>query len=864
MIYRLCGGTLFTLLTQDAFKRPNTKKKLTILGEKSTVSENSMFVSLFRLLNPEHRPYNPDGLRSAASVFKNCKQASGSEFPLTDSKYTSAYHERVSGDYPSVLAETTEYCRYYLQVEDTEAMVSLVKAILELIARDEAISDNFPFHALADGGTITKAALVSSSKIHLPALLIGALDYIVVYAQDNTIGRKTIEGWQLKKADEHQIGKLRGDIGCSIHQSIEVSFALPVSSDLANMRLSDIDPEALARGHTILHSLLHKEALKEEFPGCRAYMEHISDKYNYIPTILQKEAFRPFRSYYIPNKVMMKVRDPKRPYTYWYETVPITDVSSLVNVSPYLVLSGSGGLGKSMMMRNILLTAIDEYDAEGRIPLFIPLKDYDKPYESFTDYIFEMVSNLWPDLTADGMETLLKSGKVLFLFDGLDEIHASLLAAFTKQMNGFIDRYYMNCFIISSRPYTNFQSFTRFSVLELQPFSKAQALEFVDRVNYHAEAPKLQARFRSLLNTTLYRTHNSFCGNPLLLSIMILTFELDADVPTVKHKFYQEAYIVLSRRHDALKDGYSRELKTGWRYDKFADYFAFFCTATYRDGKVSFDYIDMEKYFKLLAKKYKLTGVSVDDFIYDLTNNLCLMYMDGMQYSFIHRSFQEYFCAKFFNSQLDEQLTKVIPVFDQDNTTKKGDTALQMLYDMKPKAVALYMFLPYLNQLIESCERGEGIWSFLETIYPDYEMADGDCEADEDNCAPSSNLYAFILETYHLEIDVPFFDELEHYGYFVEETYVYREDIKQDDLDYHVPSDYEEMYGEPEITGHVYKLDWERINNNRGLYGDLARAIESPDSAFVKEYDAIKRLRADLSEKAKPSDESADFLDDME
>ena len=247
MIYRLCGGTLFTLLTQDAFKRPNTKKKLTILGEKSTVSENSMFVSLFRLLNPEHRPYNPDGLRSAASVFKNCKQASGSEFPLTDSKYTSAYHERVSGDYPSVLAETTEYCRYYLQVEDNEAMVSLVKAILELIARDEAISDNFPFHALADGGTITKAALVSSSKIHLPALLIGALDYIVVYAQDNTIGRKTIEGWQLKKDDEHQIGKLRGDIGCSIYQSIEVSFALPVSSDLANMRLSDIDPEALAK-----------------------------------------------------------------------------------------------------------------------------------------------------------------------------------------------------------------------------------------------------------------------------------------------------------------------------------------------------------------------------------------------------------------------------------------------------------------------------------------------------------------------------------------------------------------------------------------------------------------------------------------
>ena len=639
---------------------------------------------------------------------------------------------------------------------------------------------------------------------------------------------------------------------------------ISIPAGIANMKLSEIDPQSLAIGHDVLHRLLHQKALKEEFPGCRAYMEHISDKYNYIPTILQKESFRPFRAYYIPNKVMMKVRDPKRPFTYWYENVPITDISSLLKVSSYLVLSGSGGLGKSMMMRNILLTAIDEYDSEGRIPLFIPLKDYDKAYDSFTNYIFEMVSNLWPDLTMDGLETLLKSGKVLFLFDGLDEIHSSLLSTFTKQMNGFIDRYQMDSFIISSRPYTNFQSFTRFSVLDLQPFSKDQALEFVDRVNYHAEAPKLQARFRSLLNTTLYRTHNSFCGNPLLLSIMILTFELDADVPTVKHKFYQEAYIVLSRRHDALKDGYSRELKTGWKYDRFADYFAFFCTVTYRDGKVSFDYTDMEKYFKLLVKKYKLSDVTVDDFIYDLTNNLCLMYMDGMQYSFIHRSFQEYFCAKFFNSQLDEQLTKVIPVFDQDNTTKKGDTALQMLYDMKPKAVAFYMFLPYLDRLIESCEDGDGIWTFLDTIYPDYEMADGDCEADEDMCAPSSNLYAFILESYHLEIDVPFFDELEQYSYFIEETYVYREDIRQDDLDYNVPSSYEEIYGEPEVTGHIYKLDWDRINNNRGLYGKLAHAIESPDCAFVKEYEAIKRLRDDLREKAKPADDSDDFLDDME
>ena len=99
---------------------------------------------------------------------------------------------------------------------------------------------------------------------------------------------------------------------------------------------------------------------------------------------------------------------------------------------------------------------------------------------------------------------LLQSGKALLLFDGLDEIPTSSLAIFTKQLNAFIDRYTTNTYIISSRPYSNFQSFTRFMVLRLQPFTKRQALELVDRFNYRADAPKLQANFRNLLETTLY------------------------------------------------------------------------------------------------------------------------------------------------------------------------------------------------------------------------------------------------------------------------------------------------------------------------------------------------------------------------
>ena len=163
-------------------------------------------------------------------------------------------------------------------------------------------------------------------------------------------------------------------------------------------------------------------------------------------------------------------------------------ISKLVSISRFLVLSGTGGLGKSMMMRNLMLSCVDEYETLGLVPLFIPLKDYELSYIKLLDYIYDMVRNLWSDLTVEELIGLLNSGKVLLLFDGLDEIPTSSLAIFTKQLNAFIDRYTTNTYIISSRPYSNFQSFTRFMVLRLQPFSTythaLQHLTFLPLVSY--------------------------------------------------------------------------------------------------------------------------------------------------------------------------------------------------------------------------------------------------------------------------------------------------------------------------------------------------------------------------------------------
>lgn len=805
----LCFGTFASILKKSSL--PGTTNRAIVSTLVGTIDPNNK--------------YGEKNNDTAVSRLINCDR----NFPVISVETNNGPIRSVDGPQTNIIAlsktispsDLVSRFASVLCLLDEDKKIAAVGALHYLIETDDSLnSEHQPLFVKCLGDTA--ANIVRLKDINLCDFLARLFLYSVLL-NDNTAGKSSLP--EIRSQDF-----LKRFASCSVR--IRPSFV----AALSNAGLTSSNEEM-------------------------AYMKKLVDKYNQLPTILHKEAFSPFRDYYVPNNVSWSERVPGERY---YRIRQMSDVTlqKLTHLSRFLVLSGTGGLGKSMMMRNLILSSVDEYETMHIIPLFITLKDYETTYPQLIDYVFDMVHNLWNSLTLDSLTALLSSGKALLLFDGLDEIPTKDLAFFTKQLNAFIDRFYENVYIISSRPYSNFQTFTRFTVLQLQPFTKEQALKLVDQFNYRADAPKLQARFRNLLDTTLYWTHRGFAGNPLLLSIMLLTFEMDAEVPTLKYIFYQEAYTVLAKRHDASKDGYTRTMKTGWTSAEFAKYFAFFCAKTYSCSKVSFTYADMEHFFEELMDKYELYGILVDDFIYDAINNLCIMYQDGLNYGFIHRSFQEYFCAKFIHNQLDENLRNVISVFDCKDTTKKDDTALAMLFDMKPKAVEKYMLLPYLEEFVEECENGFGLWTFLEKIYPYYEIADGEAYADDDLQEPNSNLYAFILEHYGIPLLSIDPSKLKDIWFAESQTMVYREDTKEDVWNDDLPSGYEERYGEPEITGHLYRFDWHRIRTS--VYPKaLAASIEAKDSPFAAEYESIKKLLKELQHKAASVPKTKDPFENM-
>lgn len=119
------------------------------------------------------------------------------------------------------------------------------------------------------------------------------------------------------------------------------------------------------------------------------------------------------------------------------------------------------------------------------------------------------------------------------------------------------------------------------------------------------------------------------------------------------HIFYREAFLALSQKHDASKGAYKRILKKGLSTDRFADYFAELCSRSYHDEKFELNETEFAKYYEELKEREKEQNkiTTIEDFSYDLSTNICLMYFEGGKYHFTHRSFQEYFCALYFQSK---------------------------------------------------------------------------------------------------------------------------------------------------------------------------------------------------------------------
>lgn len=574
------------------------------------------------------------------------------------------------------------------------------------------------------------------------------------------------------------------------------------------------------------------------------YLSRLHDRYNNVTSLIYRGIPHPFYDLYVPGKIRWDNGSADAP-----------GIKDLLRISHYIVFTGTGGLGKSMLMRHLLLDAAVRYHETGLVPIFISAKDFDGRIPDILQCSHVAIRALWPDLSTDELQTIFIDGKALLLFDGLDEVRPGLMPVFTSALNSFLDRYPDNTVCLSSRPYSNFASFSRFAPVSLEPFSVHQAVRLVSKLNYPADNPGLNTEFREMLQNGLYETHLGLADNPLLLTIMLMTYAEYHEIPSHAHQLFEKAFYVLAKLHDDSKDNFTRELATGWTVDTFAERFSYFCAKTYQAGLTVFSRDEMSKFFSMVTRHYGENGIDTSQFIKDLCVSLCLMTDENDRYSFIHRSFQEYFCARFLYMQDGKKLHNVIPMFDRTDEARLDDRTLLMLYEMESEEVQRRIFLPYLERLVRDSDGSEGIWVFLKKLYKTLDCADGDLKACHPH--PDSLLYSTICMVYHIDHKAPDPGSYPVLGPDMPEVFVRRADTGEIVNVRKLTPEYAERYGKPVVAGRRYRFDWDMLLNSE----EGRSAVMDPSGPFARELQAVRDLYGRMKSESAHRDEADPFED---
>ncbi|MBT9173127.1 MAG: hypothetical protein DDT21_01517 [Syntrophomonadaceae bacterium] len=611
----------------------------------------------------------------------------------------------------------------------------------------------------------------------------------------------------------------------------------------------------------------------------RVYLDKTYNWHRKLKTLLYDKTPREFYDFYVCND--LKYND---------KVIGGITVARLRSISNYVIVSGTGGLGKTMMMRHLLLNAIDNYDSLGLLPIFIPLKEFGESTSNLFEYIHSVVKQFNVNITQAQLISALTAGLFLLLFDGMDEVKSSVSMRFSQGLENLACSYPNNCFVLSSRPSRVFIGMNNFCEMELQPFSKMQAVKMINNFAFSDGEEKIKENFRARLDNDLWWSHKEFAENPLLLTIMLMTFEEYAEVPSKIHKFYEKAFDTLAKKHDDNKL-LVREFKSGLSKDEISELLAKICFLSYKDENYEFTEDEFKNYFEHCRKNF-LKAVNADDFLQDLCGNLCILLLDGGKYRFVHRSFQEYFCALNIRRTFDKvsadkkaQLSKGLVTFF-DGRKVLDDKVLEMLYDMAQEKVDEFILVPKLESLLESDSNGsdDGYWAFLEKAFSTLRCWHEyhECmETDEDTGEVyDDSYYDFALDSNGLPSEILSFiiynllDQFDNVDDVLDRTYYDNEiimakipqiiaDFKQAEV---MDADHCKKIDEPESkheifeypcftkVGEDYWFSVDAVRQKPEQYSELLTVLRDDDFRYKRLYFALIEFLTALKSKQKATD----------
>lgn len=355
------------------------------------------------------------------------------------------------------------------------------------------------------------------------------------------------------------------------------------------------------------------------------------------------------------------------------KTVDQYDLVERIKKGGAYVITGTGGGGKSMFMRYLWLSFFE--NPLGRIPFFLELRNLNRlTHENFEDFIYHSIIKAGSRISQSNFREALKGGEFVLFLDGFDEINFDRRDAIQSMILDLQEHNPSLTIVVTSRPDERFIGWPQFDVIDVLPLTLKQTTTLIERAPYDDEQ---KALFLYKLKS-LYEIHKDFLSNPLLAYMMLVTFSFNPDIPHKMFLFYEQAFEALYHRHDLTKS-YRRKFHSDLSKQDFIRLVSFFCLKTYYDQDFEFNH---DSIVKSIDEVKEIESINVDSekFLKDMIESVCLLKIEGLTYTFTHRSFQEYLSAYCIARVAIRNVEKIFSIFSR----RYSDSVMTMVYDINP------------------------------------------------------------------------------------------------------------------------------------------------------------------------------------
>ena len=181
---------------------------------------------------------------------------------------------------------------------------------------------------------------------------------------------------------------------------------------------------------------------------------------------------------------------------------------------------------------------------------------------------------------------------------------------------------------------------------DFEPFFEKIGTEKSVRIKLKAAIDNSSIAVKKLLKT------------PLMLTLLVLTCGNKQNIPDTLPEFYDSLFRVLSLMHDETKPGYVRQMATALTYSELERLFE--CFSFISKEKFERPSLNVSQFDECVRGAVEYTGFECtsEGFKTDVSDTVCLMVREGVDTTFIHKSIQEYYTARFIKSLPDDESAK--------------------------------------------------------------------------------------------------------------------------------------------------------------------------------------------------------------